>query len=45
MLESAGEGKVKVSFDKPVRAAAPGQALVYYDETGTYIYGGGTIVQ
>ena len=45
VLESAGDGSVKVIFDKPVRAAAPGQALVYYDETGTYIYGGGTIVQ
>ncbi|MBR7089081.1 MAG: tRNA 2-thiouridine(34) synthase MnmA [Lachnospiraceae bacterium] len=45
VLESAGDGKVRVTFDKPVRAAAPGQALVFYDESGTYIYGGGTIVQ
>ncbi len=45
VLESAGAGKVRVTFDKPVRAAAPGQALVFYDESGTYIYGGGTIVQ
>lgn len=44
-LESAGEGLVKVVFDKPVRAAAPGQALVFYDEAGTYIYGGGTIIK
>jgi tRNA-specific 2-thiouridylase len=43
-LESAGDDKVKVIFDKPVRAAAPGQALVFYDEAGTYIYGGGTIL-
>ena len=44
-LESAGEGLVKVVFDSPVRAAAPGQALVFYDEAGTYIYGGGTIIK
>ena len=44
VLECDGDGKVKVTFDKPVRAAAPGQALVFYDETGTYIYGGGTII-
>lgn len=29
-------------FEKPVRAAAPGQAIVFYD--GEYVAGGGTIV-
>ena len=44
VLETEEDGNVVVTFDKPVRAAAPGQALVFYDETGTYIYGGGTII-
>ncbi len=44
-LESAGDGLARVVFDKPVRAAAPGQALVFYDESGTYILGGGTIIK
>ena len=44
VLEVTDDGTALVTFDKPVRAAAPGQALVFYDETGTYIYGGGTII-
>ena len=44
VLEVTDDGTALVTFDKPVRAAAPGQALVFYDETGTYILGGGTII-
>ena len=34
-------GRAAVAFDSPVRAAAPGQAAVFYD--GTRILGGGWI--
>lgn len=37
----AGGGLMAV-FEKPVRAATPGQAIVFYD--GEYVAGGGTIV-
>ena len=36
-----GDGRVKVVFDEPVRANAPGQAAVFYD--GVVCLGGGTI--
>ncbi len=45
ILKAFPDGKVSVTFDKNVRGAAPGQALVFYDEEGTYIYGGGTIIK
>lgn len=35
------EGKVKVYFNRPVRAITPGQAVVFYD--GDLVVGGGTI--
>ena len=35
-------GEVECRFDEPVRAAAPGQAVVFY-ENG-YVVGGGTIL-
>lgn len=38
-----GENEVTISFDAPVRAAAPGQGAVFY-ENG-YILGGGTITR
>ncbi len=36
------EDTVEVVFDKPQRAATPGQAVVFYD--GEYVMGGGTIL-
>ena len=36
-------GRIRVYFDEPVRAAAPGQSAVFYDEDGCLI-GGGVIV-
>lgn len=39
----ADEEKIKVVFDKEVRAITPGQAIVFYDEGG-YVMGGATII-
>lgn len=36
------EGRVICEFEKPVRAATPGQAVVFYE--GDYVLGGGTIL-
>ena len=36
-----GEDELLCTFDEPVRAVTPGQALVFYD--GEYVGGGGTI--
>lgn len=41
-VEPLGEDKAKVTFEKPVRAITPGQAVVFYD--GEYVMGGGTIL-
>jgi tRNA-specific 2-thiouridylase len=35
-----GDGRVRVEFDEPVRAPAPGQALVLYDADGCVLGGG-----
>lgn len=43
MIERAGEGCVKCSFRRPVRAITPGQAVVFY-ESG-HVLGGGTITK
>ncbi|WP_276980038.1 tRNA 2-thiouridine(34) synthase MnmA [Johnsonella ignava] len=37
------DGKISVSFDSPVRAVTPGQAVVFYDEEG-YVIGGASIL-
>lgn len=40
--ERIGEDEITCHFDEPLRAVAPGQALVLYD--GEYVMGGGTIL-
>ncbi len=42
LIEKQADGSVKCSFEKPVRASTPGQAVVFYD--GEYVLGGGTII-
>lgn len=42
LIEKTADGRVKCSFEKTVRAATPGQAVVFYD--GEYVLGGGTIL-
>ncbi len=41
LLERIGEDEIRCTFDEPVRAVTPGQAVVFYD--GEYVLGGGTI--
>ena len=40
LLEALCPGRVRVRFRDPVRAPAPGQSAVFYDETGCVIGGG-----
>lgn len=42
VIADAGEDRIRLSFDEPVRAVTPGQAVVLYE--GDYVLGGGTIV-
>ncbi len=42
-IEKAGEDIIKCTFDHPVRAITPGQAVVFYEDG--YVLGGGTIVK
>lgn len=42
LIEKMADGTVKCTFEKPVRASTPGQAVVFYD--GEYVLGGGTII-
>ena len=44
VLEKDGDDRIRVTFDKPVRSAAPGQSAVFYDASG-YIIGGGIITE
>ena len=41
-LEKLTDGKYLCTFEEPVRASTPGQAIVFYD--GEYVLGGGTIL-
>jgi tRNA-specific 2-thiouridylase len=43
MVENAGNGEVRVTFDEPQRAITPGQAVVFYD--GDLVMGGGWIAE
>jgi tRNA-specific 2-thiouridylase len=40
LLEKIDEERVRISFDEPVRFAAPGQSAVFYDSFGRIICGG-----
>ena len=42
-IEKRTDGKVLCNFEQPVRAATPGQAMVFYE--GEYVLGGGTILK
>ncbi len=42
-LYKAGSDSLRVTFDEPVRAVTPGQAVVFYEDN--HVYGGGTIVR
>lgn len=41
-IRKADNERILCTFERPVRAAAPGQAVVFYD--GEYVLGGGTII-
>ena len=41
-VKRTGEDEILCTFDEPIRAVTPGQALVLYD--GDYVLGGGTII-
>ncbi len=43
-VTGAGNGTVRILFDTPVRAPAPGQSAVFYDAEGC-IAGGGTLLR
>lgn len=42
-ISPLGDGRVRVAFDSPVRAIAPGQAAVFYE--GDRVLGGGWILE
>ena len=42
LLERVDEKRIKCTFENPVRAITPGQAVVFYEQD--YVLGGGTII-
>ena len=42
ILDCIGQNHLRLTFEEPVRAAAPGQSAVFYDEEGC-VTGGGII--
>lgn len=44
ILEKTGDDSVRVTFDEPVRSAAPGQSAVFYDDDERLV-GGGIILE
>ena len=42
LLERMGEDEIQCTFEHPVRAVTPGQAVVFYEQD--YVLGGGTII-
>ncbi len=42
IVEKTGEDEITCTFEEPIRAVTPGQAVVLYD--GEYVLGGGTIL-
>ena len=42
LLERIGEDEIQCTFEHPVRAVTPGQAVVFYEQD--YVLGGGTII-
>ena len=43
LLERIDENRIKCTFENPVRAITPGQAVVFYEQD--YVLGGGTIIE
>lgn len=38
------DGVIQLTWDEPVRRIAPGQSVVFYDESNTHVVGGGIVV-
>ena len=43
LLEKINETQIRCTFENPVRAVTPGQAVVFYEQD--YVLGGGTIIE
>lgn len=43
LLEKINEEQIRCTFENPVRAITPGQAVVFYEQD--YVLGGGTIIE